>query len=48
MVTSSAHSAGHVTGLTCLDFLSLPAGAKLRIELRGEDKAEGFLSLKKL
>jgi hypothetical protein len=42
------HPAGNITGLTCIDFLSLPPKARLAITYEGEERAEGFLSLKKL
>ena len=42
------HPAGNVTGLTLIDFLALPAKAKLSISYSGETAAEGFLSLRKL
>jgi len=44
----SQHSAGNVTGLTLIDFLSLPAKAKVALTFKGEDSGEGFLCLKKL
>jgi len=43
-----AHPAGNVTGLTMIDFLALPAKAKLSIAYTGETAAEGFFSLRKL
>jgi hypothetical protein len=42
------HPAGNVTGLTLIDFLALPAKAKLSISYSGEGSAEGFFSLRKL
>lgn len=49
------HSAGNVTGkrglllgLTLIDFIALPARARLSISYGGEPGAEGFLGLKKL
>ena len=42
------HPAGNVTGLTLLDFLALPAKARIAITYAGEERGEGFLSLKKL
>jgi len=42
------HPAGNVTGLTLIDFLALPAKAKLSISYSGETAAEGFFSLRKL
>ncbi|KAL0226154.1 hypothetical protein P9112_013478 [Eukaryota sp. TZLM1-RC] len=41
-------SYGNVTGLTCIDFLVLPARARLAISYQGEEGAEGFFSLRKL
>jgi hypothetical protein len=47
--TGKSHPAGNVTGLTCIDFLSLPANAKVAISFAGElDDVQGFLSLRKL
>merc|ERR1711924_158212 len=40
------HPAGNVTGLTLIDFLALPARAKLYIVYTGDSVAEGFISLK--
>jgi hypothetical protein len=48
LATVSAHPAGNVTGLTCIDFLSLPSKAKLAITYQGEEKGEGFFCVKKL
>lgn len=40
--------AGNVTGLTLIDFLALPAKAKLSVVYSGDSAAEGFISLRKL
>ena len=42
------HSAGNVTGLTLLDFVALPARARLSLTFNGEGHGEGFFSLRKL
>jgi hypothetical protein len=42
------HSSGNITGLTLMDFFSLPARARIALVFDGEYKAEGFLALKKL
>ena len=42
------HSAGNVTGLTLIDFLSLPAHAKVAVVYQGEEGGQGFLGLRKL
>ena len=42
------HSAGNVTGHTVVDFLVLPAKAKISINFNGESPTEGFISLRKL
>ena len=42
------HSAGNITGLTLVDFIALPARARLSISYNGETGAEGFLGLRKL
>jgi hypothetical protein len=44
----SNHPAGNVTGLSCIDFLSLPAKARVTITYAGDERGEGFLSLKRL
>lgn len=40
--------AGAITGLTHIDFLALPEKARIAISYAGEQKGEGFLSLRKL
>jgi len=42
------HPDGCVTGLTMIDFLALPAKAKITVVYKGDENAEGFISLKKL
>jgi hypothetical protein len=42
------HSAGNVTGLTLMDFIALPARARLSLTFVGESHGEGFFSLRKL
>ncbi len=42
------HSAGNVTGLTMLDFVALPARARISLTFSGEGHGEGFFSLRKL
>ena len=42
------HSAGNVTGLTMLDFIALPARARLSLTFVGETPGEGFFNLRKL
>ena len=39
---------GNITGLTMLDFVSLPPKARITISYTGEIGGEGFLGLKKL
>lgn len=41
-------SSGIVTGLTGLEFLSLPSRSKVSIRCSSDEKAEGFMSLKRL
>jgi hypothetical protein len=38
----------HLLGLTMIDFVVLPARARISITYTGEPGAEGFLSLKRL
>lgn len=42
------HSAGNVTGLTMLDFIALPARARLSITYTNEAHGEGFFCIRKL
>ena len=45
---TAKHSAGNVTGLTHVDFIALPARARLVLVYSGEAYGEGFISLRKL
>jgi len=47
-VTLNKHPSGNITGLTMLDFIILPARARLTIAYTGETGGEGFLGLKRL
>ncbi len=42
------HSSGNLAGLTLIDFIALPARARISISYSGELGAEGFLGLRKL
>uniref|UniRef100_A0A7S3IAC5 C1q domain-containing protein n=1 Tax=Fabrea salina TaxID=342563 RepID=A0A7S3IAC5_9CILI len=42
------HSGGNITGLTLIDFVALPARARVSISYSGDTNVEGFLGLKKL
>jgi hypothetical protein len=42
------HTAGNVTGLTMLDFVALPARARLSIVFTCETHGEGFFNIRKL
>jgi len=42
------HHAGNLTGLTLIDFIALPAKARVSISYSGEQGAEGFFGLRKL
>ena len=42
------HSAGNLAGLTLIDFVALPARARISISYSGDLGAEGFLGLRKL
>lgn len=42
------HSAGNVTGVTLLDFIALPARARISLTFSGDMTGEGFLNLRKL
>ena len=39
---------GNVTGLTMIEFVSLPANSRLSISYVGEPDSEGFMGLRKL
>jgi hypothetical protein len=42
------HSAGNITGLTLIDFISLPPKARITVSYNGDPEVEGFLGLRKL
>jgi hypothetical protein len=42
------HSSGNITGLSLIDFIALPARARITISYSGEPCAEGFMGLRKL
>ena len=42
------HSAGNVTGMTHIDFIALPARARLAIVYAGDSYGEGFICIRKL
>ena len=46
--TGKQHSAGNLTGLTMIDFIALPARARISLSYSGAPKCEGFLGLRKL
>lgn len=48
LTSCTKHPDGNVTGLTLIDFLALPARAKIAITYQGETDGQGFLSLRKL
>lgn len=48
LASTALHSAGNVTGLSLIDFLSLPSNAKIALTFKGEESGTGFLCLKKL
>ena len=47
-IRRARHSAGSVTGVTISEFLALPARAQLTVSYDVDEKAQGFLSLRKL
>lgn len=47
-VSLNKHSSGNITGLTVVDFVVLPARARISIAYSGEADGEGFLGLKRL
>lgn len=46
--STSKHKEGSITGLTLIEFVALPARARISISFSGETIAEGFLGLRKL
>lgn len=46
--SSASHTYGNLTGLTLIDFIALPAKARVSISYSGEGGAEGFFGLRKL
>jgi hypothetical protein len=46
--TGKQHSSGNLTGLTMIDFIALPARARVSLSYSGDKKCEGFLGLRKL
>ena len=46
--STGKHSAGNLTGLTLIDFVALPARARVSVSYSGEACAEGFFGLRKL
>ena len=47
-LSSGRYTASNMTGLTHVDFIVLPAKAKVSLNYQGDDDAEGFLTLRKL
>ena len=46
--TGKTHPDGNLTGLTMIDFIALPARARVTLSYKGESRCEGFLGLRKL
>lgn len=46
--TGKTHPDGNLTGLTMLDFVALPARARVTLSYKGDSRCEGFLGLRKL
>ena len=46
--STGKHKEGNIAGLTLIDFIALPARARISISFSGESSAEGFLGLRKL
>jgi hypothetical protein len=42
------HSSGNLAGLTLIDFIALPARARVSLSYSGEPGGEGFVGLRKL
>lgn len=48
MKSWTRHSAGNIGGLSLIDFVALPARARVSIGLTFEGSVEGFLGMRKL
>lgn len=48
VVRRGRHSAGNVTGWTVVEFLAIPAKAKISVSYEGTRNVQGFISLKKM
>ena len=46
--SSGKHKEGNIGGLTLIDFVALPARARISVSFSGESAAEGFIGLRKL
>ncbi|CAI2385185.1 unnamed protein product [Moneuplotes crassus] len=46
--SSNKHKEGNITGLTLIDFVALPARARISVSFKGESTSEGFMGLRKL
>jgi len=46
--SSGRYTNSNITGLTHVDFVALPARARISMSYQGDDDAEGFMGLKKL
>ena len=46
--SGKTHPDGNLTGLTMIDFIALPARARVTLSYKGENRCEGFLGLRKL
>lgn len=42
------HSAGNVVGMSVMEYVALPARARLSLSYEGERPVEGFLNMRKL
>ena len=42
------HTTGHVTGLTCVEYLVVPSKARISVLIRSQSRQEGFLLVKKV
>lgn len=46
--STGKHKEGNIAGLTLIDFVALPARARISISYSGESTAEGFFGIRKL
>lgn len=46
--STTKHKEGNIAGLTLIEFIALPARARISVSFGGDTLAEGFMGLRKL